>query len=67
MQKLIWAAAGVVAMAAAGCCSCATNAPKEIPETGFVSIFNGKDLTGWTGATAMYVVEFANVVAKDAR
>ena len=57
MRKLIWAAAGVVAMAAAGCCSCATNAPKEIPETGFVSIFNGKDLTGWTGATAMYGVD----------
>ena len=24
---------------------------------GFVSIFNGKDLTGWVGATNSYVVE----------
>ena len=26
-------------------------------ETGFVSLFNGKDLTGWTGATDKHVVE----------
>lgn len=29
----------------------------ETVEEGFVSLFNGKDLTGWEGATAMYGVD----------
>jgi HEAT repeat protein len=31
-------------------------APKD-PEAGFVFLFNGKDLTGWTGGAGGYVVE----------
>lgn len=33
-------------------------------EEGFVSIFNGKDLTGWVGDTKGYVVENGNLVCK---
>ncbi len=41
----------------AGCCSiCSNEYPGDIDE-GFVSIFNGKDLTGWCGATEMYGVD----------
>ena len=36
----------------------ATPAPEAKPDAeGFVSLFNGKDLTGWTGAVAGYTVE----------
>ena len=34
-------------------------------EAGFVSIFNGKDLGGWTGDTAGYEVEDGILVAKE--
>ncbi|HUW60490.1 MAG TPA: DUF1080 domain-containing protein [Candidatus Bathyarchaeia archaeon] len=33
-------------------------------EEGYVSLFNGKDLTGWTGDTKGYVVENGNLVCK---
>jgi len=33
-------------------------------EAGYVSLFNGKDLTGWTGDTKGYVVENGNLVCK---
>ena len=33
-------------------------------EEGFVSIFNGKDLTGWVGDTQGYVVENGNMVCR---
>jgi hypothetical protein len=33
-------------------------------EDGFVSIFNGKDLTGWIGDTKGYTVENGNMVCK---
>ena len=55
MNKM-WMAA--VAVALAGCCSvcCNCDYPGAIDE-GFVSLFNGKDLTGWEGATSLYGVE----------
>ena len=53
-----------VMVAAGGCmstapCSSSVSAAVEsnMPEEGFVSIFNGKDLTGWIGAVGMYDVE----------
>ena len=33
-------------------------------EEGYVSLFNGKDLTGWTGDTKGYIVENGNLVCK---
>ena len=54
MKKLMIPAA---ALALAGCCClCGTDYPETIDE-GFVSLFNGKDLTGWTGATVTYGVD----------
>ena len=56
----------VLAAAAAGlgvagcCCFCGEKYPETIDE-GFVSLFNGKDLSGWTGATGMYGVETLKV------
>ena len=37
--------------------------PSEIDE-GFVSLFNGKDLTGWEGATMMYGVSEKELAAR---
>ena len=69
MNKLIL---GMAVLAVAGCCTeckkgCQKDAPKaccqaqkEYPATveeGFVSLFNGKDLTGWIGATKTYGVD----------
>ena len=63
------AAANAVVLAAAMCCcmsvnakecACASSDGAAYPETideGFVPLFNGKDLTGWVGATNMYGVE----------
>jgi hypothetical protein len=34
------------------------------PEAGFVSLFNGKDLTGWTGNTQGYAVEEGTIVVR---
>jgi Domain of Unknown Function (DUF1080). len=39
-----------------------TLAAASEPEAGFVSIFNGKDLTGWIGNTKGYKVESGNIV-----
>ena len=50
--------AAVVSVAMAGCAfdeSCVSEYPSEIDE-GFVPLFNGRDLTGWAGATMMYGV-----------
>ncbi len=52
---LIALAAGA---AVAGCCSfCGSNYSDTVKDEGFVSLFNGKDLTGWVGATNTYGVE----------
>ena len=51
--------AGSVVLATAGCVLFRDGAP-AYPETideGFVSIFNGKDLTGWSGALSRYGVD----------
>ena len=43
--------------------------PREEPpaylEEGFVSLFNGNDLTGWTGATDGYGVENGTIVCRE--
>ena len=50
-------AAVAAGLAVAGCCCfCGDDYPETIDE-GFVSLFNGKDLSGWSGATGMYGVE----------
>ena len=61
MKKTLFALAAGVAVA--GCCSicCGDKPYPENIEEGFVSLFNGKDLTGWTGATGMYGVETIKV------
>ena len=57
MKKLLVALA--VGVAATGfCAQCNSGKPcAEDIDEGFVSLFNGKDLTGWIGATGMYGVE----------
>ena len=50
----------IMTMAAAACAVAMTAGAAQYAETvdeGFVSLFNGKDLTGWCGATHMYGVE----------
>ena len=58
MKKLQKMMLSVVLLAIAGCCCRQEEAsyPETIDE-GFVSIFNGKDLTGWAGAVSMYGVD----------
>ena len=55
MKKLIIPAA-MVALAGC-CCICGNNEYPETIDEGFVSLFNGKDLTGWVGATSTYGVD----------
>ena len=50
-------AAVAVAFAAVGCSIICDERYPEAVDEGFVSLFNGRDLTGWTGATGMYGVE----------
>lgn len=58
-----WTAIGVVALVcAAGLGMWAFAEDKS--EEGFVSLFNGKDLTGWVGDTKGYVVENGEMVCK---
>ncbi len=40
----------------------ATDLSREEKKAGFVSLFNGKDLDGWVGATKGYVAESGNLV-----
>ena len=60
MKKTLFAiAAGVIA---AGCCTiCGGDYSDVLEDEGFVSLFNGKDLTGWVGATSTYGVETIKV------
>ena len=54
MKKLLLLAA---AAALAGCCCLCTGPYPETVEEGFEPLFNGTDLSGWSGATGMYGVE----------
>ncbi len=61
MNKKVLSVASVATglLITAGCCifdTCDKPYPQTIDE-GFVSIFNGRDLTGWAGATTMYGVD----------
>ena len=67
MNRKMLGAAMAAGLAVAGCCcvdectcdgDCKASAdyPTSVDE-GFVSLFNGKDLTGWEGATGMYGVD----------
>jgi len=58
-MKVSLIATGLVASALAGCCGslCCSDSYPEAVDEGFVSLFNGTDLTGWTGATEMYGVD----------
>ena len=42
----------------------ATAQPQDTGEEGFVSLFNGSDLTGWIGDTKGYVVEGGSILCK---
>jgi hypothetical protein len=62
-NRMRWAMGGMVALVCmAGLGGWAFAEDKS--EEGFVSIFNGKDLTGWVGDTKGYVVENGNMVCK---
>ena len=54
MKKSLLVAAALPVPLAYG--ECARAYPEHIEE-GFVSLFNGTDLTGWTGDTAIYGVD----------
>lgn len=43
--------------------SCTCNLVRQSKEAGFVPLFNGKDLTGWTGNIKGHVVEDGKIVA----
>ena len=51
MNRLTVLAIGVFMAALAG------DAPSQPPPEGFVSIFNGRDLTGWAGSPTYWKVE----------
>ena len=58
MRKSIFlAVAGGLSLA--GCClvNCGEAPYPEVVDEGFVSLFNGRDLSGWAGATEMYGVD----------
>ena len=55
-KKMVFAAVAAGLAVAGCCCLCGDDYPEAIDE-GFVSLFNGKDLSGWCGATEMYGVE----------
>ena len=58
MNRLWKTAAGVAGLVlSGGCCLfCGEDYPEAVDE-GFVSLFNGTDLSGWEGATEMYGVD----------
>ena len=62
-MKFSLVAAGVGCLALAAGCQCSDSGDRPAGpyagavEEGFVSLFNGTDLTGWTGDTAIYGVD----------
>ena len=53
LNNLSALAAAGAAVALAGCCSlCGSDPYPETIDEGFVALFNGKDLTGWTGSSS---------------
>jgi len=54
----------LLAVLAAGAVVVSGLSAAEEKEEGFVSLFNGKDLTGWEGSTKGYVVENGIIVCK---
>ena len=63
MKAIIVSAA--TAAIVAGCCSLTCSIPEERDADGFVSLFNGKDLTGWIGATNNYGVETCEIELRN--
>ena len=60
MKNIALLAAGA-ALVGGCCCLCCDEGPyAETVEEGFVSLFNGKDLSGWTG-TGKYGVEVIDI------
>lgn len=57
MKMLLILAGSVALLVAAPAMSGAAPEKTDEPEAGFVSLFNGKDLTGWTGDSEGYWVE----------
>lgn len=56
-MKIFKVAVGLSLLSAAGCCMvCDYDSYPDSIDEGFVSLFNGKDLTGWYGSTGMYGV-----------
>jgi hypothetical protein len=65
MKKLLAIAAVALIGLSAGCASdSCCGSCCDADETGFVSLFNGKDLTGWTGGVADYSVQDGVIVFK---
>ena len=63
-MKLTMLAAGA-ALVGGCCCVCSSDTPyADTVEEGFVSLFNGKDLTGWYGSK-MYGVETIDVKLRN--
>jgi hypothetical protein len=66
MNKLAKCSVLALVTAAVGCCFWGSGEgayPDEVEE-GFVSLFNGKDLTGWYGSK-MYAVEMDSIVLRN--
>lgn len=60
-KSLIWSISAIVTLA----CGIAGNGlAQSAPEEGFTSLFNGTDLTGWTGDTDGYKAEDGLLVCK---
>ena len=59
-KKMVFAAAAAGLAVAGCCCLCGTDDYPETIGEGFVSLFNGKDLSGWYGSKK-YDVEIVEV------
>lgn len=58
MKKILLALSCLLLAAASAFAQCTA-----CPEEGFVSLFNGKDLSGWVGATDLYEVKEGGILA----